>query len=196
VLDRAIRATKLDAELYEEVEANPALNQEALMVVVAASVLSGIGSMIDATLLPPEIPIEFRPSPVGSLLFGVISGVLGYYVWSYVTYFVGTRLMDGTSDPGEMLRAIGYAQAPRALGVFAFIPVLGGLIALAGGLLTLAAGVVAVRQALDFTTGKAIVTVLVGWLVMIVLTILIAIPFGVAAGVGALLGGMSAQPVP
>ncbi len=43
----------------------------------------------------------------------------------------------------------------------------------------LVCGVVAIRQALDFTTGKAIGTVLLGWLVMMVVAILFA---GLAAG--------------
>jgi hypothetical protein len=42
----------------------------------------------------------------------------------------------------------------------------------------LVCGVVAVRQALDFTTGKAIGTVILGWLAMMALAVLFAGVFG------------------
>jgi len=58
---------------------------------------------------------------------------------------------------------------------------LGGLISLVASIWALIAMVIAVRQALDFTTGRAILTCIVGWIVMVVILtaigLLIAIPF-------------------
>ena len=65
-----------------------------------------------------------------------------------------------------------------------FIPFLGGLIGLAASILTLIAGIVAIRQALDLTTGKAILTAIVGWIALIALTIIIAVLTGGAALLG------------
>ncbi len=186
LVNRAIRAAKLEAALYEEVEADTTLNREALWVVVIAGLASGIGQL----LAPPAVVLgAAEPVTAGSrivaFLFGLLALVIGYYIWAYITYYVGTKIFDGTADPGEMLRTLGYAHAPRVLGLLVFLPAVGGLLAGIGGLWALVAGIVAVRQALDFSTGKAIATVIVGWIVVMVLGFLVAAVFGVTAFAGA-----------
>jgi hypothetical protein len=44
MLDRVIRAARLDASLYEEVEADPSSMGQAMTVVVLASIAGGIGT--------------------------------------------------------------------------------------------------------------------------------------------------------
>jgi hypothetical protein len=185
MINRVVRAAMLDVDLYEEVEADTTLTQEALMVVILVSIASGVGSFL-AGVIGGDIG-----AAVLGLILGVVMGVLGYYIWAYVTYFVGTNLFDGTADVGEMLRTLGYASGPRVLGVLAFIPCLGPLAALVGALWALVAGVVAVRQALDFDTGKAILTVIIGWVIVFIITIVVSVVLGAgAAGLGAGLGAL------
>ncbi|MBN1887496.1 MAG: YIP1 family protein, partial [Thermoflexales bacterium] len=148
MLNRVIRAVKLEAAFYNEAEADTSLNQEALMVVVIVSVLSAIGSFL-ANLITGNMT-----AAIFGLIWGVIWGVVGYYLWAYLTHFIGTKLFGGTADVGELLRTLGYASAPQALGVLAFIPCVGALPALAGAIWALVAGVVAVREALDFDNTK------------------------------------------
>jgi hypothetical protein len=115
----------------------------------------------------------------------VIIGIVNYYIWAYVTYFVGTNLFQGTADVGEMLRTLGYASSPRVLGLLGFIPCVGWLIALAGAIWALVAAIVAVRQALDFDdTVKAIITVLIGWVIILVIQFVIFAILGTVFGVG------------
>ncbi|NOX61742.1 MAG: YIP1 family protein [Chloroflexi bacterium] len=178
LIDRMIRAAKLDVELYEEVEADESLNGEALMAVVVVSLAGGVGSLIGG--LGQGIG-----SALTGLVFGVIVALLGYFVWAAITTFVGTRLFGGTSDFGEVRRVLGYAYAPNALGVFSFIPMVGGILVMVGSIWALVAGVVAIRQAMDFDTTKAILTVVIGWIVLFILSALFA-----AVGLGAaMLGG-------
>jgi len=186
MFNRVVRAAMLDVELYEEVEADSSLTQEALMVVVLVSIASGIGSFLVSLIGGGGIG-----AAVISLIIAVVMGVLGYYIWAYITYWVGTKVFDGTADVGELLRTLGYASGPRALGVLAFIPCLGALVGLAGAIWALVTGVVAVRQALDFDTTKAILTVIVGWVIVFVITLVVAAVLGVgAAGLGAGLGAL------
>jgi hypothetical protein len=185
MINRVVRAAMLDVDLYEEVEADTTLTQEALMVVILVSIASGIGSFL-AGVIGGEIG-----AAVLGLILGVVMGVLGYYIWAYVTYFVGTNLFEGTADVGEMLRTLGYASGPRVLSVLAFIPCLGPLAGLVGALWALVTGVVAVRQALDFDTGKAILTVIIGWVIVFIITIVVSVVLGAgAAGLGAGLGAL------
>lgn len=187
MVNRMVRAAMLDVNLYEEVEADTSLNQEALMVVILVSIIGSIGSFLSGVLA------RDIGSALLALVITVIMGVVNYYIWAYVTYFVGTRLFHGTADAGELLRVLGYASGPRALAVLSFIPCVGPAIALVSAIWALVAGVVAVRQALDFDTTKAVLTVIVGWVIVFVISVVVDLVVGVgAAGLGALgslLGG-------
>jgi hypothetical protein len=179
LINRMIRAARLENEVFEEVEADRTATNGALLVVVIAAVATGIGAALAHMLrgAPGRVP--------GALVGEIVGAIIGWLVWSYVTYFIGTRLFAGRATPGELLRTIGFAQAPGVLNVLSFIPVLGGLIRFAVAIWLLVAGVVAVRQALDFDTGKAILTTILGWLALIAIAIILAVlGFGAAAALG------------
>jgi len=181
IVDRVIRAAKLEVELYEEVEADETLTSQAIAVVVIAAIAGGIGGAIGAIM---------RGSIGGfflALIITPIIAVIGYLIWAALTYLIGTRLFQGTADYGEMLRALGYSYGPQVLGLLSFIPCVGALFSLVGWIWSLVAGVVAIRQALDFDTGKAVITCIIGWVVMLILyAILSVIGIGGAIVFGAL----------
>jgi hypothetical protein len=179
ITERMMRAAKLETGVYEEIEADASATQQALWVVIIAAVLDGLGLALGAILF------EGRAEGfLGGLLIGVASAIIGWVVWAWLTYFIGTQLFNGSATPGEMLRTIGFAQAPRVLNVFSFIPVLGGLLRFVVAIWLLIAGIVAIRQALDVTTGKAIATAIIGWLAMLVVFVIIGIIVA-ALGLGA-----------
>jgi hypothetical protein len=75
-----------------------------------------------------------------------------------------------------LLRTIGFAQTLGVLHVLGIIPVLGGIIRFGVAIWVLIAGILAIRQALDVGTGKAILTAVLGWLVIVLpLAILMAV---------------------
>jgi len=188
MIDRVRRAAMLDVGLYQEVEADSSLNQEALVVVALVSVAAGIGGFLGG-LIGGNIGPAFL-----ALVVAVVLGVVNYYIWSYVTYFVGTSLFGGTADPGELLRVLGYASGPRVLGVLSFIPCVGPLIGLVGAIWALVAGVIAVREALDFDTTKAILTVIIGWVAILVISTIVGTVLGVGAiGLGAVISSLSGR---
>ena len=156
-LDRMKGAAKLDASVYEEVEADTGATGQAALVVGIVAVAAAIGGA--------------RGGTAG--IFGYLIGAyLGWLVWSGVTYLVGAKLLGGTATWGEMLRTIGFAQSPGVFYALAFIPVLGVLIALGVAIWLLVAVIVAIRQALDITTGRAIATAVIGFLAYIALAAL------------------------
>jgi hypothetical protein len=181
MVDRMKRAVMLDATLYAEVEENTNLNREALLIVVMVAVAGGLGALIKGLI----------GGDIGGALLGavvtVVIGVINYYIWAYVTYFVGTRFFGGTADPGEMLRVLGYAHTPQLLSLLSFIPCVGPIISLAASVLSLVAVVIALREALDFDMGKAIITGIIGWVVIVIITAIVGMVFlGGALGLGAL----------
>lgn len=174
MIQRMIRAAQLDVQLYEEVEADTSLTQEAITVVVLVAALNALGLLIGG-LFGGRIGFAI----LGALVYGIWA-VLGFFVWAWLAYFIGTRVFAGTADVGELIRTLGYAYTPNVLGVFRFIPCLGALIGLAGSIWALVAMVIAIRQALDFDTGKAILTVILGFIVYLVVAFIIAAIFGVS----------------
>ena len=102
------------------------------------------------------------------LLVGLFSSILGWLAWSFIAYLLGTPIFKGPETSatwGELLRTIGFSNSPGALRIFSFIPFVGGLVAFGASVWALVAGIIAVRQALDFTTWRAIGTCIVGWIV-------------------------------
>ncbi|HEX2922970.1 MAG TPA: YIP1 family protein [Chloroflexota bacterium] len=165
--DRMIKAAMLDAGVYEELERDTSATTQAFTVVLLISFISGLGAAISRLGNPGQAVL--------GLIGAIVAGVVGWIIWSYVTYFVGTKVFNGTATPGELLRTIGFAFSPNVLGFFSFIPCLGALIALAGSIWSLVAAVVAVRQSLDFDTGKAILTVIIGWFALLLVIIVLSI---------------------
>jgi hypothetical protein len=178
--DRMIRAARLDVALYNEVEADTTANNQALTVVVLGAVASGIGSALSSI-------VAGRPSVAfGGLIAGVVLALIGWAVWSYVMYFVGTRLFHGTATYGELLRTLGFAYTPSVLLILGFIPLLGGIIDLVVFIWLIVAGFIAIREALDLDTGNTIATIVVGFIAYAIVAAIVVAVFG-ALGVGALM---------
>ena len=167
--ERVIRAAKLDPALYEEVEADASAMPQAMAVVVLSAVAAGIAN--------------FPTSGVPGILGGTLAALVAWYVWAFITYIVGTRLLpepDTRADHGELLRTIGFASAPGLIRILGVVPFLKGPAFLVAGVWMLVAMVIAVRQALDYTsTWRAVAVCGVGWLVQL---IFIAIVFAIFGG--------------
>jgi hypothetical protein len=171
MLDRILRAIRLDTSVFKEIAEDEGAMSQAAIIVVVVSLLSAIGGAIASN--------NFIVSLIVSLLLSILIGWIG---WAILTYFIGTFLFKGKTDIPEMMRVLGYANAPNLLGVFGFIPCVGWIIALVGGILSLIAGFLAVREAMEFDTGPAILTVVISWV----------IAFAITFGVGLLVGGGAA----
>lgn len=174
LVDRMMRAARADVHLYEEVERDQSATPQAATVVAIVAGAGAIGALI-AGLIAGR-------NPIFGLIVGLVGAFLGWILWSYVTYFVGTRLFGGTATPGEMLRTLGFAQTPQIAGILAFIPAIGPFIALLAALWSLWLAIVAIRQALDFDTGKAIITAIIGWIIVLVINLIVLAPLALLGG--------------
>ena len=155
IQDRMIRAAKLDVQLYEEVEADRGAMREAMTVVVLSALAAGIGN--------------FANGGLNGIVIGTIGALVGWYIWAFLTYFIGTRLLpepDTKADHGELLRTIGFSSAPGLIRVFGIIPGLTTFVFVVAGGWMLVAMVIAVRQALDYkSTWRAIGVCVIGFVV-------------------------------
>lgn len=157
--DRIVRAARLDANLYEEVEADRQAIGQAMGVVVLSSLAAGIGSIAE--------------TGINGVVVGTIIALIGWFVWAFITYYVGTKFLpepQTKADYGELLRTIGFASSPGLLRILALIPGLAAIVYLVCGLWMLVAMVIAVRQALDYqSTLRAVGVCVIGWLIQMIL---------------------------
>lgn len=172
LFERMMRAARLDVNLYEEVEADLTATSQAATVVGIVAVLGGIGAAL------AQIMAGNPGGAVLGFIGGVILAFVGWILWAYITYWVGTSIFKGTATPGELLRTIGFAQTPGVLNVLAFVPVLGGIVSFVVFFWSIVAGVVALRQALDISTGQAIITAIIGFIPMFVIYCIIGLVIG------------------
>lgn len=158
LLARMRGAALLRADVYEEVEADPGSLVQAAGIVAGASLSNAAGMALVLRGLGLES---------ASLVFQVaISALLPAVIWlggSTFAYMAGGSFFRGPeteSDFAELMRTTGFAFTPGWLFALSATPptALGIAIAWAIRLWVLAAVVVAIRQALDFSTGRALGT--------------------------------------
>jgi hypothetical protein len=145
---RLLGAATFRIPIYEEVEHDKGATGQAAGVVGLVAAAAAIGGL------------ELGP---GGLVAGILGAYLGWALWSGTCYLVGAQLFDGTADWGELLRTIGFAQAPGILLVLQLLPAVGTVFYFLVLLWMIGTVLVAIRQALDFSTGRALATALAGF---------------------------------
>ena len=155
MLNRMFGVLKLDVNTFEEVEKDQDATVQAGIVVLLAAIVGGVGSGLGGSLFGD-----------GSFFSGFIStllgAIIGWLLWSVVSYFVGTSFFGGQADLGQMLRVVGFAYTPQLL---AIIPCIGGAI---GAIWSLVAGFIAIRQGLDLDNAKAFLTTVIGFIAYVI----------------------------
>jgi hypothetical protein len=171
---RMLGAARLNVATYEEVEADTTATMPAMAVVLLASLAAAIGSA------------GLGPGGIKSILLGGIGSLVGWVIWAFMTSMIGTRLLpepQTQADTGQLMRTLGFAQAPGLARVFVGLPVVGGLVLLIVSLWMLVAMVIAVRQALDYTsTWRAVGVCIIGWVIAIVIPGILVLMTGADVG--------------
>jgi hypothetical protein len=169
---RLLGAAALDVATYEDVEADRAATPQALAIVVLSSLAAGIGA---------------RGSSGGAdtLAFFATASVIALAAWAafaLLIFQVGGRILPtpGTRvDVWELLRTLGFAATPGLIQVFGVFPGATIPVFTLAILWSMAASVVAVRQALDYTsTGRAIAVCSLGLLLSLAIAMVLGLVFG------------------
>ena len=152
-INRVFRAIKIDIDLYEEVEKDKSATIQAGAVVVLSSLAAGVGAL---------------QLGVSNFLVAPLISLLSWYVWAYVIYFVGVKLLPENStksNHGELLRTIGFSSAPGIIRIFGVTPDLMTVTFIGSAFWMLACMVVAVKSALDYNSlWRAFGVVVIAWL--------------------------------
>jgi hypothetical protein len=147
--ERVRGALLLDPAIYEEVEHDPDALREAAGVVGLGAAAMALGA-----------PATHGAGGVTAAVFG--AGI-GWFLSTGLVWLAGVKLMNHRSDYPELLRTLGFASAPHMLVAAGILPGVGGLVTSVASIWALVAYVIAVRQALDVSTGRAIVVCIVAY---------------------------------
>ncbi len=161
-LNRLFRAAKLDAGLYQEVIADTGTMFQAMMAVFIYCAASAYGG--------------FGRAGVAGINFGMITSLLGWYVWAFSTYFVGARLLPEAETKGDrkaVLRAMGFASSPGLIRLLGLIPNMAGTTLLIASVWMFVAAVIAIKQAMNYKSiYRAAGACLIGWIISAIFQIL------------------------
>ena len=151
---RLIGSATFSARSYEEVETDSNANLQAIGIVILSSLGAALGSGVT------------RLFDIAALL---VFALATWIVWVLLTLLIGTKLLPGNqtnADFGQILRTTGFSATPGILRALGFLPDIGWYIFAAATLWMLFTFVVAIRQALDYTsTGRALAVCILGWLI-------------------------------
>jgi hypothetical protein len=169
-LNRVIGAAALRAVTYEEVEADPRATGQAMAVVALSSLAAGIGAR------------GFGASNPEGLVFSSAVALVAWVAWAFVVFAIGARMLPEAqtrADVGELLRTTGFAAAPGLIRVFGVWPGVTTPVFVLAAVWMLMAMIVAVRQALEYTTTRRAVAVcLAGWILALAIAAVFGFFFG------------------
>lgn len=106
------RLLRLDLSAFDDIRSDPATTVPAVLVVVGASILAGLGAWIWAL---QEQAVDAGDVFVRSVILGSVLQVLAWLIWVYVVYQILVRAYGAHADFYEMIRVMGFAFAPVGL---------------------------------------------------------------------------------
>jgi hypothetical protein len=173
---RLMGAAMLQPETYEDVEADTSATSQALAVVVFSSLAAGIGAK----------GWSGAPATLSFFASASVLALITWATWALLMYEVGARILprpETRVDVGQLLRTLGFAATPGLIQVAGIFPGTTTAVFVVAAIWTLAATVMAVRQALDYTsTARAIAVCALGWLLSIAVTAIIGLVFSANVG--------------
>jgi hypothetical protein len=171
-LGRVTGAALLNPAIYEEVEGDRSATWQAMAVVFLSSLAAGVGVLGPAAARPAAL------ATIALLAFAV------WAIWALLTFEIGTRIFPAPrtqADVGQLLRTIGFASAPGILRVAGVIPGTQTAVFAVTAVWMLMSMIVAVRQALDYTsTARAFAVCALGWALALGIAFIIGIFYGPA----------------
>jgi hypothetical protein len=163
MMQRVRRLVMLDTTVFDEVKSDAASTLPAVIIAVVSTLLFGLGGWLW---------YQFQDYNYKGGQFFLYSAILGTIVSLillgaaiFVTYVMLTQVFRARADLNELVRVVGFATAPLAIGILIFIPGfdLGiGVLAIAG---FFGASYIAVQSATDAPSGKALVATAAGFAV-------------------------------
>jgi hypothetical protein len=181
LMERIIGAFTFRKGVYADVEQDASFTSTAWILVVVVALLNQFGSSVATKL--------------GSRLLGAIVGtvftVIGFAVGAMVINLVGRAAFKAEVTFDEVVRTVGLAYVWNVVGFInilaAFSDALSCLLApimVISAIATVVAWLVAAKEALDLDWVQTIVTVILGWITLFIISLISGLVLGLL-GLGA-----------
>lgn len=168
-MERILGVVTLKAPVYKEIAEDENATTTAAIIVFVMAIFGGVLGAIALSLLGASLPTGTQAgSPILVAISTVINTIIGWLIGSAVFGFVANAL-GGRTNTGEMLRVFGYTQIFQLLNI---IPCLGSLAAL---VLSVIGAIIGIREAAGFSTGKAVLTGVIGLVILFIVNMIIGL---------------------
>ncbi len=175
MLSRILGVLTLRARTYREIaEDRTATGQAALLVIIVA-LIGGIGGAVVLTYLSNSLLLTPAQtgSPLRFAIMTILYTTLGWLFVSWVFAYVSRIILKSKTTTLQMARVFGYTQV---FAILEIIPYVGNVLAF---ILSLIGSIIGIREASKFSTGKAIITAVVGFVVYLIILGIITAFLGV-----------------
>jgi hypothetical protein len=190
--DRIIGAFTFRKGVYAEVEHETSFTSTAWLIVIVVGFLNELGSR---AAIAGDNPLSWLLASV----IGTVFAVIGFALAAVVISAIGKALFNAEVNFDELVRTLGLAYVWRAIGVLGVLGALSATLScviapatLVAAILGLVAWFVATKEALDLEWVQVIVTVVVGWIAVLLVQVFATFVLGLlglgAAALGGLLG--------
>lgn len=153
-----VGAVKLDRATYDAIARDTNATTSAALVVGLATMAAGIAAMVDDGL-----------SAVG---FALVVGFVSWLLSAVSAWYTGVEIIRGRNRSvavSEVLRVLGFAQAPGILAIAGVVPETAGIVTAIIGVWTFLTSLVAIRQVFDTSIPRAVAIVIVAFIVSLVI---------------------------
>lgn len=167
LIQRVRRLAMMDTSVFDEIKGDASATIPAAIVAVISTFLFGLGGWLWYSF--QDYNYKSSQFLMYSVILGTIVSLILIGIGAAVTYVVLTQVFRARADVNELVRVVGFATAPLALGILVFIPGLDfGIGALAVGLF-FGTSYLAVQATTDAPPGKTLVAVAAGFAVWAVI---------------------------
>jgi hypothetical protein len=178
--DRIIGAFTFRQGVYAEVENDTTFTTTAWTIVAVVAFLTNIAAHAQSNIAKWLL----------AAAVGTIISIIGFAIAAWVIDWVGRSVFNAEVTFEELVRTLGLAYVWQVIGVLAIFKSVGVLACVAGLVqfvtlfVGLAAWLVAAKEALDLEWVQTAITVVIGWIIIFVFSVITGIvlgAFGIAA---------------
>jgi Yip1 domain len=188
--ERIMGAFSFRKGVYAEVEGDASFTSTAWILVAVVAFLNQLGANASG---------EFVKWIVSAVI-GTVFAVIGFAVGAFVISWVGKSLFKADVTFEEMVRTLGLAYVWNVVGFIGVLSAFSGALSCVTAPVVLIASIamvvawfIAAKEALDLEWGQTIITVIVGWIALFVISLISGVVLGIMGFGAAAVGGMFSQ---
>lgn len=163
-----IRLFKLDFSVFDDVRNEHTATASAILIVLGAGIIAGLGSWGWALQYSEYEGLDPAPVFLKTVVAGSLIQLVIWFGWVYIAYLLTSRGFGASVNFQQLVRTMGLAFAPVALGILVAIAPLAvpfGVFSLA---ITFLFTNIAIEQASDLNTRESMLANLAGFAVFLI----------------------------